>query len=292
MDGCPEVSSFAVFDGHNGSMAASTCSQYFNRRVAKRISAMKAVKHSFSRPDFSGQDEMDAIVTTSIVLTVQEINANILRSHHSGSTLSALFLVHDPESGDTRIYCANVGDSRCVAFLRNNDDVSVEDAILSTEHDSVKTSASVYNAVLAYQMSEDHKLSLARERKRIEQQLECRVPSLPSEVVKGYMLLSTRMTRGKDNESSDDTVLSLSTHSATHDDSNALARDPDRGSSFVELGAPPTAMEAAAREFIQLISVGLDIQPKPLTYGLSSNVIMVSALDQTSNGSYLNHVFD
>ena len=258
-------------------MAASTCSQFFNRRAVKRISAMRAVKHSFSRSDFSEQDAMDAIVTASLVLTTMEINANILRSHHSGSTLSSLFLVYNPHSGDTRAYCANVGDSRCVVFLRNKDDVSAEDTILSTEHDSVKTSASAYNAVVAYQMSEDHKLSLARERIRLECKQECKVPVLPSEVVKGYMMLSMRSTEGKGSSTLD---LSLSSHSALNDDVEGSSRE--RLSSFVELGNPPAAMEAAAKEFIDHITSNLDVQPRSLTYGLSTNVVMVSALDQTS----------
>ena len=258
-------------------MAASTCSQFFNRRAVKRITAMRGVNHDFSRPDFSEQDAADAIVTASLVLTTMEINANILRSHHSGSTLSSLFLVHNFQSGDTRAYCANVGDSRCVVFLRNKDDVSTEDTILSTEHDSVKTSASAYNAVLAYQMSEDHKVSLARERIRIENKQECKVPVLPSEVVKGYMMLSMRTAQGKGNSTND---LSLSSHSAFNEDADGSSRE--RLASFVELGSPPAEMEAAAREFIDHITTSLDVQPRSLTYGLSTNVVMVSALDQTS----------
>lgn len=124
-DGCPHMASFSVFDGHNGSVAASLCAEYFNRRVVKRIQKLLGVSPasnaSLEEPTsaaspLSRRDEVDAIVCESIRLSVVEIDMNIQLNHHSGCSINSLFLLFSPETSAVRVYCANLGTSRTVMF--------------------------------------------------------------------------------------------------------------------------------------------------------------------------------
>ena len=250
MDGCPEVSSFAVFDGHNGSMAASTCSQHFNRRVVKRISKLRSAEHSFAMEGFSKQDELDAIVCESIRLTAFEIDSNLKTSHRSGTTVISLFLIHDSVSGNTRVYCASLGDSRCVLYTPSG---ALEGDLWSTEHDTARTNSSDYSSFCAYQMNEAHTLALRRERQRIEKKSPCRFVALPSEVTKGYMLAI-----GRDNE-----------------------EEHGHSMGFVELGYPSLVLLETASHFMESLLKTVDVAPKAVSYAMEENVSMVNALDQT-----------
>lgn len=265
VDGCPNISSFGVFDGHNGSLAASICAQHFNRRVVRRIKRLMDIPYSQDdiSDDFSRQDQIDAIVCESIRLTALEIDANIQSSHHSGCTLNALFLLHDPDSGSTRVYCANIGDSRCVMFspIESTIGGSVgsrrmdsSDALISTEHDSVKSNLSrKASRVIAYQMSEDHKLSLQRERTRIENQYECSSPSLPSDVVKGYIKLV-----------------------------NSSRGDIDEQGDFLTGGYPPNDTLQRAEMYIQKVCGLVDVTAKRVNYSPAQHSVMIAAVDKTS----------
>ena len=231
-------------------MAASTCSQHFNRRTVKRISKLRSAEHFFNLEGFSKQDELDAIVCESVRLTAFEIDSNLKKSHRSGCTLISLFLIHEPLSGNTRVYCVSIGDSRCVLYTPSG---VLEGDMWSTEHDTARTNASDHTNYCAYQMNETHTLALRRERQRIEKRSPCRFVSLPSDITKGYMLAISRDVDEKD----------------------------DHRLGFIELGYPSLMLLETASHFIESLLRLVDVAPKAVSYSVEENVNMVNALDQT-----------
>ena len=270
-EGAPHLSSFGIFDGHCGSMAASHCAEHFNRRVALRfrtfLEAKKTYKPEFPCRYFTPQDETDAIVCESIRLTAFELDANIKRSHPSGSTLCSIFILHDPQTSSTRVYCANIGDSGCIMFTPNGrvDENSLWDAAEVSEHESSRSSSNASRRMgggcQAYRMSEDHSLALPRERKRVENNLPCTCLSLPSEVLKGHMLLVS-----------------------DEDEDVETANEPHMARlGFIELGYPSLLLLETASKFVASLSELVDTAPKSILYDANEHEEMVSAIDQTAH---------
>lgn len=254
-EGYPNTSSFAVFDGHNGSMAASICSQFFTPYVLNRVrlltSVMGDVSEDFS--ELSDQDMKDAIMCESIRLTVTELDENIQASHHSGTTLNALFMVQGQEC--TRVYCANVGDSRSVMYVcdgdRNRTSFNSDMFQFESEHGSSRKSA--VNRVFRrhLQLSEDHKLTLLRERERLEEKVPIRFKPLPSDITVCEMIV--------------------------------VCEEEDDGlkSGFLEWGYPPKETLTHAAKFIKETEAHVDVSPKSIRFDLTEGVKMLNQLDAT-----------
>lgn len=285
-DGCPQISSFGVFDGHNGSMAASICSHVFNRSVVRRFLKMSTAtvsdgKNVFS--DLSKQDKADALFCESLRLAAIEVDSNIRTSHHAGCTLNTLFFVQHPEYAVTRVYCANIGDSRSVMFTPNGDlrssinefnfekDLSEHDTLSSSVHSKI-----VRTKTIALQCSEDHKLALSRERKRVEMKQDVVFVPLPSDIVVCNLMSNTP-----------DSSQELSpTELRNSIFSMGAAEDRMNESGFLEYGYPPAEVMEQATRYVQAVTSQVDVLPKAITYKVSESVEMVGALDGT--GFYSN----
>jgi serine/threonine protein phosphatase PrpC len=146
-------------------------------------------------------DLRDAVVCEAINRASTELDFEVRRYSNAGTTVSSLFLLWDTDDRDrvaqlhngpaghvnapVRVYCANMGDSRCV-MLRCYDTkeaLSLPSNFEPTAKRSggdVETLGSKFNGmeiaspgaaanrfVAVHLMSEDHKLQLARERARV-----------------------------------------------------------------------------------------------------------------------------
>lgn len=138
------------------------------------------------------QERLDAVLAESVRLSCQEMDENIRASDKSGTCATSVFLLLDPASGATRVYCANVGDSRTVLFgskLRACSERSGLDGSLHSisrsedgselgvsEHDGIRVTEPLpknarnkaNRSTMAYALSEDHVLSLPREKLRVQ----------------------------------------------------------------------------------------------------------------------------
>jgi len=147
----PDISSFAIFDGHGGSVAAEILHKYLHNVLLKKYSEI--IKESVSAsPECSRTDEskalidFDHVICEAIKHTYKKVDSEIRRVSDHGSTAVSIFIKHN-ENGSKRVYCCWVGDSRCVMYQ------STEIGNLSTH------------------MSEDHKPTLRREKERIKRRL-------------------------------------------------------------------------------------------------------------------------
>jgi hypothetical protein len=179
--GMPHIASFAVFDGHNGSVAASACSQDFASNTVSRLKKMRSYVPTAPAP--SDEDVRDLTMCESIRLTCLEMDQNIQFSHRSGCTLNALFLDR-LDDGSIRAYCANVGDSKCAIFTKAD---MLAAAVPANESGSQETPATTKASTsFVYAMSVDHKLGLRRESERVRNRAPLEWQPLPSDVIEGH----------------------------------------------------------------------------------------------------------
>lgn len=175
---------FSVFDGHLGSDAASFCAGHFNARLLERLRVLARDQTTYLRVDGVAAGDVDEdfhrLALDSLRLTVEEMDLNVRARCEAGTTLNSLLVVSDARSGIAHLYCANVGDSRSVLFARPAS--SEGKPALGQTLDSFSLSALAPGSVLS--LSEDHKLSLGRERARICSAHKTRAPrqSLPRHI--------------------------------------------------------------------------------------------------------------
>ena len=165
-DGLPQIASFCVFDGHGGSKTAEFCQQYFSSRVVSRVRTLVDSSKSSLRDFIATRcNDFDEIVCESIELTCREMDINAKVRDSSGCTLNSLFVVHDPSTRCTRLYCGNVGDSRCMLFTAQANPLHCKDMVSLVSPSS--SAVGVVEAGKTYYLSEDHKLSNPKEKKRL-----------------------------------------------------------------------------------------------------------------------------
>ena len=203
-DACPNMSSFGIFDGHNGSSTSSICSQVFNRTVAQRIHALQttlktALSEEASHKNRLPKDiELDLIVCESLRSTCVDVDEAVKKADGmSGSTANCLFIHRDESTGCSRVYCSNIGDSRCVMFRANHPHHTLPTSSSPTLQRSYGSSGGLADSVhddtlprialvrglsspvSIIPMSEDHKVYCLRERSRIENKLPLTWNPLP-----------------------------------------------------------------------------------------------------------------
>ena len=165
-DGLPQFASFCVFDGHGGSKTAEFCQRYFSSRVVSRVRTLvDSSKLSLREFIATRCSDFDDVICESIELSCREMDINAKVRDSSGCTLNSLFVVHDPSSRCTRLYCGNVGDSRCMLFTANSNPIHCKDAMSLVSGSSLPVG--VVEAGKVYYLSEDHKLSNPKEKKRL-----------------------------------------------------------------------------------------------------------------------------
>jgi hypothetical protein len=130
------------------------------------------------------------------------MDQNVTRRHKSGCTLNALFIETNAggAEGWSRVYCGNVGDSRCVGFSQGL--ATTTTAASASAHSSVHPAladvktrgdakvtdeASIsFKRARVLALSVDHKLSLGRERDRVLSKTRMATEPLPSDVLLGH----------------------------------------------------------------------------------------------------------
>jgi serine/threonine protein phosphatase PrpC len=196
-EGFPEIASFGVFDGHFGTIAASVCSQHLHRTVLKRFKKLQEMKVQ-SQTILTSQQKFDALFCEAVRQVYEEIDENIRLKDNSGCTGISIFIVRNTVDESMRVYCCNVGDSRGVLFTPFIDGTEHPREVgMLTEEDEIRDffygtdlDRSEHSRILfAFPLSEDHKLTLPRERRRLEDMSGLPWRPLPSNVVKAQMML-------------------------------------------------------------------------------------------------------
>jgi len=131
------VSYFGIFDGHGGVFAAKLLADSFHQDVLDKYEKAKQNKAFFDK------DDVDTTFCEAFRLASADIDARIRDSSTAGSTQVSIFAFLFPD-GSSRVFCPWIGDSRCVMYQVQS-----------------KKSCS-------FEMSVDHKPTLPREKKRIE----------------------------------------------------------------------------------------------------------------------------
>ena len=113
----PLISFFAIFDGHNGDHCAEYLRQnllqyiYTNPNFPKNVE--KSIKEAFIKADEDYLKNHSIIKDKKLLKTNINPNNNLDFYNNSGSCGLILLIV------DTKIYIANVGDSRCIMSSHN-----------------------------------------------------------------------------------------------------------------------------------------------------------------------------
>jgi protein phosphatase 2C family protein 2/3 len=123
----PRAAFMAVFDGHNGSAAAKYCSLHLLDNLLAQASF---------QPAAGAARDVGAALTAAFLDTDRKLKATEHREEGGCTAVAVVAL-------EGRLYCANVGDSRAVAYRRQN------------------------GALVATPMSVDHRPTLAAEADRV-----------------------------------------------------------------------------------------------------------------------------
>ena len=113
----PLISFFGIFDGHNGDHCAEFLRQnllqyiYTNPNFPKNVE--KSIKEAFLKADEDYLKNYSLIKDKNIINANINSNSNLDYYNNSGSCGLILIIV------DTKIYIANVGDSRCIMSCQN-----------------------------------------------------------------------------------------------------------------------------------------------------------------------------
>lgn len=218
------MSSFGVFDGHFGTVAASVCAQHLHKTILKKVNKFQEQTPT-RETNLTPQEKYDAIFCESARQAYLEIDEGVRNRDNSGTTGISVFMVRSVVDDSVRLYCSNVGDSRCVLFssfvngmdyLKDSANTSRSSPIDETDHyggaideeeirDTFYGSEPLNNRLnskvtYAFPLNEDHKLSLPHERMRLETKAPFVWRCLPSNIVKGQMILNNALdeslTRG------------------------------------------------------------------------------------------------
>ena len=155
--GVSGVSSFGIFDGHDGKHAAMVCAAELNNSIVARYSKLLSLENSHPSND-DGLAVTDRLFFSSIEQCTAEIDFNIRVNMEDGSTMVSLFLIERAD-GSTRVVCPWVGDSRCILCqYTENGDVN-------------------YMTV-----TEDHNLMLPRELERLQKKIT--IETMPSATIR------------------------------------------------------------------------------------------------------------
>jgi serine/threonine protein phosphatase PrpC len=152
-------SCFGVFDGHNGDLASTLCAKELGPRIFSEIDVLeKAAKVGKVDSEYANFDTFFCEATNKAFKDLDKI------CHQEGSagTTAAVLVTKRQLDGSTRVYCANVGDSRCT-MARN-----------------------VKEGWKSFDMSEDHSLKNKKGLKRIEMRLpakRCHLPCDPTKII-------------------------------------------------------------------------------------------------------------
>ena len=155
------TASFGVFDGHSGMIAAETCSSQLCNYVLKNIASFHTVLNLHPEKDsLTLSDVDDAIICESIYEAVRDVDNRIKEiSNFSGTTATTVF-VTESSDGAVKVYCANIGNSRC----------------------------GIFKSGCIFQLSDDHTLNLAREVERFENRLKVQRNPLSLDLTNGRRL--------------------------------------------------------------------------------------------------------
>mmetsp|Transcript_25881 Transcript_25881/g.26096 ORF Transcript_25881/g.26096 Transcript_25881/m.26096 type:complete len:417 (+) Transcript_25881:88-1338(+) len=151
----PSLSSFGVFDGHNGKEASAYCAKTLHNSIAQyylRLLEIAEEDDTIAKHNLLKEE----LLCESIRSQYEKADTEIKAANIAGTTSTSLFLLEEND-GTYRAFCSWVGDSRCILLSRKIND---EDG---------KYEITRYQSFL---MSEDHKPDLPRERLRIEKKIE------------------------------------------------------------------------------------------------------------------------
>lgn len=171
-EGMPRLASFLVCDGHAGVGAARFCQEHFASRVARRIKALldSAEVSDGMASQMRSTDEVDHIICESLRRTCLEMDLNTKMRDASGTTLNGVLILRDEMASRTRVYCVNVGDSRCVLFAYPRDSHSNPASTRTFESASSSWNVDDHPSLKSHSifpMSEDHKVTHPSERLRL-----------------------------------------------------------------------------------------------------------------------------
>lgn len=260
------IASFGVFDGHFGTLAASVCAQHLHKTILKRFKKYSGMKPKLPT-ELTLQQQQDAIFCESARLTYEEVDEGIRERDKSGCTGISIFLIRDIDDDSVRLYCSNVGDSRCVLFTTfingmdsdkdsrvvsqagSGEEDIIRDVFYGSDMDKIVTSRMTY----AFPMNEDHKLTLPRERYRVESQSSFPWRPLPSNIVKAQMILNNALDE-------------------------SLTRGFTSSGSLIETGCPEEYLLDAASTFMQSLTTKdpSSVKPKRLVYETAKEADLIS----------------
>lgn len=112
----PTQFGFGVFDGHGGQFGSDVCANRFCQDIWKDFNLQKSFVATADSIDSSTC--VDALLCSSIRKVCKELNRHIKKESRTGATVISLFM-RKTDNGETHVYCANIGDSRCIAQIKN-----------------------------------------------------------------------------------------------------------------------------------------------------------------------------
>ena len=116
-----KISSFGIFDGHNGSKAATYCAENLNNKVENAYNGLyKKTVDTFGETALADSDIDDGLMCQAIRASIASVNEKILKDNVSGTTSVTLYFKKSLATNSIRMYCANVGDSRAVMYTTVN----------------------------------------------------------------------------------------------------------------------------------------------------------------------------
>lgn len=117
------VSSYGIYDGHNGAFAADYCSKNLNNRIIERYNkllddSVNSVSDTKEYTYLTKEDKEDALLVQAMYSVFDEIHTYIVGKSDAGTTVVSIFIIQDNKERVNRIYTCSVGDSRAVIFNR------------------------------------------------------------------------------------------------------------------------------------------------------------------------------
>jgi serine/threonine protein phosphatase PrpC len=146
---------FAIFDGHGGAYASDKCSQELLRDLYAEIGDLLELPSIKNYEGLSSTEKYDVIFCAAFDHSAYKVHQQINRYGKSGATCISACLKKLPD-GNVRVYCSNIGDSRCAMAKYKN---------------------GTWEKIA---LSEDHNLNLSRENLRVENFIKTKVtPTYP-----------------------------------------------------------------------------------------------------------------
>lgn len=162
--GLKNLASFGVFDGHKASFAADVCSKELHENfienfvlMSQAILLIEEMKDTFP---IDQKDKVDALLCQSMRRACANIDEYVRLQEEDSGTCALSLIIIRCEDGSSRVICSNLGDSRCILLGKLFKSVVYLNG--GTTHSSYGS-----NLIRAYKMTEEHKISLLRERSRV-----------------------------------------------------------------------------------------------------------------------------